>query len=330
MASWQAEVARRTFVAALKAQRFVVGEIDPEGPEHELEAVALKLREQMEQFARYTPVPKAVEVTEVDEPTSAEWVVAPDRAEADRVVLHLHGGGYMMGSPRTHRGMAAALSRVARARVVVPDYRLAPEHPHPAALDDAVAWYRRLLDDGVDPARLAVTGDSAGGGLAVSLLLELRQEGLPLPACYVGLSPWTDLAGTGETMVSHAGRDPWLRAELVTPAARRYAGQVALDDPRVSPLYGDLTGLPPMLVHAGTEEILLDDARRLVERARAAGVDASLGVFEGMWHVFQAFPGLPESRAALREIGAFIRRHTSGAIESRTEDVPAEDPSTAA
>ncbi len=312
MASWQAEAAKRTFVAALKAQRFLVGEIDPEGPEQELEAFALKLREQMEQVARYTPVPKAVEVTRVDDgPVPAERVRS-DRAEDGRVVLHLHGGGYMMGSPRTHRGMAAALSRVAHAEVVVPDYRLAPEHRHPAALEDALAWYRRLLDQGVDPARLAVSGDSAGGGLGVALLLEARDEGLPLPACYVGMSPWVDLAGTGESMTVRAARDPWLRADLVPTAARGYAGETALDDARISPLYGDLAGLPPMLVHAGTEEILFDDARRLVERARAAGVDASLGVFEGMWHVFHAFPGLPESRAALREIGAFIRRHTGG------------------
>lgn len=320
MPSWQAEVAKRTFVAVLKAQRYVVGEIDPDGPEQELEAFALKLRDQMEQMTRFTPLPKTVTYTEVDGPVPAEWV-ASERSDHDRVILHLHGGGYMMGSPRTHRGMAATLARVAHARVVVPDYRLAPEHAFPAALEDALAWYRHLLDDGVDPAAMAVTGDSAGGGLAVSLLIAARDEGLPLPACYVGMSPWTDLAGTGESMVTMAARDPWLRADMVPPAARAYAGEHALDHPGVSPLYADLTGLPPMLVHSGTEEILFDDGRRLVERARAAGVTADLGVFEGMWHVFQAFPGLPESRRALREIGAFIRRHTTVA-----ETPPAEDP----
>jgi monoterpene epsilon-lactone hydrolase len=308
--SWQAKVVKRAFIAALDAQRYFSGDVDPEGPEDEIEAFALRLREQVERLASLAPVPRTIEVVEADAPTPAEWVRS-ERAEHDRVVLHLHGGGYVMCSPRTHRGMAAALSRSARAQVVVPEYRLAPEHPFPAALQDAVAWYRHLLDQGVDPARLAVTGDSAGGGLAVALLLEAKDEGLPLPACYVGISPWTDLAGTGDSMTTMDGRDPWLRAALVPPAARSYAGEHPLDHPRVSPLYGDLAGLPPMLVHAGTEEILFDDGRRLVERARAAGVDASFGVFDGLWHVFHAFPGLPETRRALREIGAYIRRHTS-------------------
>jgi monoterpene epsilon-lactone hydrolase len=316
MASWQAELVKRSFVAGLKAQRLLVGEVDPDGPEDELEALALKLREQMEQAARVLRVPASVEVTQIDAPTAGERVRS-DRAEDGRVVLHLHGGAYLMGSPRTHRGMAAALSRVAHAEVLVPDYRLAPEHLFPAALEDAMAWYRHLLDRGVEPARLAVTGDSAGGGLAVALMVEARDAGLPLPACYAGMSPWTDLAGTGDSMTTHASRDPWLRAELVGPTARSYAGEHPLEHPGISPLYADLAGLPPMLVHAGTEEILYDDGRRLVERARAAGVDASFGVFTGLWHVFQAFPGLPESRNALREIGAFVRRHTSPPLADR-------------
>ncbi|MBW3657308.1 MAG: alpha/beta hydrolase [Actinobacteria bacterium] len=310
MASWQAEVVKRSFVAGLKAQRFLVGDIDPEAPEEDMEAFALKLREQMELATAYVPRGRDITVREVDEPTPAEWVRS-ERAQEDRVILHLHGGAYLMGSPRTHRGMASALSRVARARVVVPDYRLAPEHRFPAALEDSMAWYRHLLDQGVDPSRFAVSGDSAGGGLAVAVMLEAKREGLPLPACYVGMSPWTDLAGTGRSMTERASRDPWLRSDLVPTAARGYAGDHPLDDPRISPLYGDLAGLPPMLVHAGTEEILWDDGRRLVERAREAGVDASFGSFEGMWHVFQAFPGLPETRSALREIGAFVRRHTT-------------------
>lgn len=316
MASWQAEVVRRSFVAGLKAQRFLLGDIDPEGPEEEMEAFALKLREQLEAATAYVPRGRDISVRTVDDPLPAEWVRS-ERAEEDRVILHLHGGAYLMGSPQTHRGMASALSRVAHARVVVPAYRLAPEHRFPAALEDSMVWYRHLLDTGVDPSRLAVTGDSAGGGLGVAVLLEAKREGLPLPACYVGMSPWTDLAGTGDSMVTMADRDPWLRADLVPMAARGYAGEHDLEDPRISPLYGDLTGLPPMLVHAGTEEILWDDGRRLVERARAAGVDASFGSFEGMWHVFQAFPGLPETRRALREIGAFVRRHTAADAAAR-------------
>lgn len=317
MPSLRARIVKRGFVAALKLQRRAGGGTpDPEGPEEELERYALRLRDQMEQFASIAPTPRWAEARSAgDAPVPTDWVES-ERAEHERVILHLHGGAYLMGSARTHRGMAAVLSRVGRARVALPDYRLAPEHRFPAALDDAVATYRWLLDrHGVDPARLAVTGDSAGGGLALSLLVRLRDEGVPLPACYVGMSPWTDLAGTGDSMTAMNGVDPWLRADLVLPAARGYVGPDGdLSHPLVSPLYADLDDLPPMLVHSGTEEILYDDGRRLVECARAAGVDASFAAFEGLWHVFQAFPGLPETRRSLREIGAFIRRHTSDAV----------------
>jgi epsilon-lactone hydrolase len=314
MPSLRARLVRRGFVAALQAQRRLLGDdITPEASEEEAEEYALKLREQFEDLAaRWSPAWIDVEPAD-GAPVPTDWVTT-ERSDPDRVVLHLHGGAYILGSPRTHRGLAAALARTARARVLLPDYRLAPEHPFPAALDDAVATYRWLVHErGVGPERVAVCGDSAGGGLALALLVRLRDEGTPLPACYVGLSPWTDLAGTGASMRDNAARDPWLRAELTPLAAVAYAGERSLEDPLVSPLYADLTGLPPMLVHAGDHEILLDDARRTVERAREAGVTADLGVFHGLWHVFQAFPGIPESRWSLREIGAFIRRHTGAA-----------------
>jgi monoterpene epsilon-lactone hydrolase len=311
--SLRSRIVRRGLVTALRVLRGSGGGLpDPEGPAEELEAYALKLREQMEQMGSRLPLPRTARWEACELPgVLGEWV-HDERGEDDRVILHLHGGAYAMGSPRTHRGLAATLARTARAAVLLPEYRLAPEHVFPAALDDAVTAYRWLVEKhGTDPARIAVTGDSAGGGLAVSLLVRLRDEGLPLPACYVGMSPWTDLAGTGGSMTELDGVDPWLSAALVVPAARAYAGETALDDPLVSPVYADLTGLPPMLVHVGADEILRDDAVRLVERARAAGVDASVGVYEGLWHVFHAFPGFPESRDALREIGAFVRRHTS-------------------
>lgn len=327
MVSWQSKVARKVFVAALQAQRFSASDgvaIGPDLSQDKLERYALRLRDQMEQLGSYAPLPGWAQVEECDAPVRGDWVVS-ERSEHDRVVLHLHGGGYCMGSPRTHRGIAAALARVARARVFLPDYRLAPEDPFPAALDDAVAAYRWLVEEeGVEPGRMAVTGDSAGGGLAVALLCEARDRGLDLPACYVGLSPWTDLAATGESMTTMDGVDPWLRADLVLPAAAAYAGSVPLEHPRVSPLYADLSGLPPMLVHAGTDEILYDDGRRLVERARDAGVDASFGAFEHMWHVFHAFPGLPETRWALREIGAFVRRHTASPTSRQTRGLDVE------
>ncbi|MDX1620477.1 MAG: alpha/beta hydrolase [Nitriliruptorales bacterium] len=317
MASWQAEVVKRLLVAGVKAQRMRVlgdgGVLTAEASEDDLERYALKLREQLERVANITPLPNWASFESADAHVPGEWVVS-ERSEDQRVILHLHGGGYFMGSPRTHRGLGAALARTARARVFLPDYRLAPEHRFPAALEDAVHAYRWLLDEaGADPEGIAVSGDSAGGGLAVSLLLEIKREELPMPACYVGMSPWTDLAGTGDSVVARNHRDPWLEGSMIQTAGRGYAGDTPLDHPGVSPLYGDFTGLPPMLVHVGTDEVLYDDGRRLVERAREAGVQADFGPWDGMWHVFHAFPGVPESKWALREIGAFIRRHTGHA-----------------
>jgi epsilon-lactone hydrolase len=322
--SLRSQVIKHGLVTALQLLRGRGGPPDPDGPAEELEAYALRVREQMEQMGSRLPLPRrasweACEMAGV----LGEWV-RDERADDDRVVLHLHGGAYVMNSPRTHRGLGATLSRTTRAPVLLPEYRLAPEHVFPAALDDAVAAYRWVIGEhGTDPARVAVTGDSAGGGLGVALLVRLRDEGLPLPACYAGMSPWTDLAGTGASLRELDDIDPWLSARTVVPAARAYAGDTPLDDPLVSPLYADLTGLPPMLVHAGSDEILRDDAARLVERARAAGVDASVGIYEGLWHVFHAFPGFPESRDALREIGGFVRRHTEGPADVDDQAVAA-------
>jgi epsilon-lactone hydrolase len=326
--SLRARIVKNGLVSSLKVLRSRGGGVpDPMGPVEDLERYALAIRNQMEALGARRPAPRGATMYDADgAPVRGLWVV-DDRArtrpglddpirETDRVILHLHGGAYCMGSPMTHRGLGAALSRTGRAAVLLPDYRLAPEHPFPAALDDARSAYRWLTEDrGVDPDRMAVVGDSAGGGLAAALLLRLRDDGEPLPACYAGLSPWMDLAGTAPSMEELDGVDPWLSAAMVSPAARAYAGDRPLDDPLVSPLYGDLTGFPPTLVHVGSDEILRDDAIRFVHAAREHGVDASLGLFDGLWHVFQAFPGVPETRASLREIGAFVRRHTSDAHE---------------
>jgi epsilon-lactone hydrolase len=319
--SLRSQVVKHGLVAALQVLRGRGGGApDPTGPVEELEAYALRIREQMEQMGSRLPLPRTASWDACEMPgVLGEWVQDERGDGNDHVVLHLHGGAYSMGSPRTHRGLAATLSRTARAPVLLPEYRLAPEHVFPAALDDALTAYRWLVEDhGTEPERIAVTGDSAGGGLGVALLVRLRDEGLPLPGCYAGMSPWTDLAGTGPSLTEMDGTDPWLSAALIAPAARAYAGDTDLDHPWVSPLYADLAGLPPMLVHVGGDEILRDDARRLVERARTAGVDASLGLYEGLWHVFHAFPGFPESRNALREIGGFIRRHTASSDTSDT------------
>lgn len=328
--SLRARVVRRVFVLALHAMRRLGGggTPPPDAPRPELEAYALQLRDATERTLSRTPVGSDVEVVPLAGATVPGLVVAPRRlgsiptgrtaqaewlAAAPRVVVHLHGGAYILLSPNTHRGLGAAIARRADAVVILPDYRLAPEHPYPAAVDDAATTWRWLVHDlGVAPARLAVTGDSAGGGLGAALLVRLRDTGEPLPACYVGMSPWLDLAGTGPSMTELDGVDPWLSAAMNHPAAQAYAGDAPLDHPEVSPLYADLSGLPPMLLQVGGDEILRDDSVRFTARARAAGVDASYGVYPGLWHVFQAFPGLPESRDAMAEIGGFLRRHIPG------------------
>lgn len=326
--SLRAQLVRRAFVVALRAMRELGGGgmPGPDAPREELEAYGLRMRETMESVLGRVPVGRDIEVVPLPGAPVAGLLLVPRRlrppgtdavdprewlGRLDRVVVHLHGGAYVMGSARTHRGLGASLARSARAAVVLPDYRLAPEDPFPAALDDAEATWRWLTDvAGVDPWRVALTGDSAGGGLAAALLVRLLAQGVPHPACYLGWSPWLDLAGTGASVAELAEADPWLPAPMLPPAALAYAGATPLDDPEVSPLYAELAGLPPTLLQVGGDEILLDDARRFVARAREAGTDASVGVWPGMWHVFPAFGGLPESRDAIAEAGAFIRRHT--------------------
>jgi epsilon-lactone hydrolase len=241
----------------------------------------------------------------------AEWVSVPD-ADAGRAVLYLHGGGYVIGSIDTHRSLAARLSRASKARVLVIDYRLAPEHPHPAAVDDSVAAYRWMLTQGLKPARIAVAGDSAGGGLTVATLVAIRDAKLPLPGAGACLSPWVDLEGIGESMTTRAGVDPIVqKAGLLQMAAAYLAGK----DPRTplaAPLYADLSGLPPLLIQVGTAETLLDDASRLAERARKAGVTVSYEPWESMIHVWHLFaPMLDEGQQAIDRIGEFVRKQAA-------------------
>jgi acetyl esterase/lipase len=237
---------------------------------------------------------------------SGEWIT-PAGAPVG-TILYLHGGGYVLGSCVSHRGLAAQLARVCGARVFLLRYRLAPEHPFPAALEDALAAYRGLLGQGVGAERLAIAGDSAGGGLTLATLVALRDAGDALPVAGICLSPWTDLAGSGETIQANAACDIMLRPGSIPEFGDLYRGDRPATDPLVSPLYANLRGLPPLLVHVGAEEILLADSTRLAERARVAGVDVTLTVLDGMWHVWHTSVGfVPESRAALREIGEFLR-----------------------
>ncbi|HET6471451.1 MAG TPA: alpha/beta hydrolase [Pseudomonadales bacterium] len=232
------------------------------------------------------------------------------------VIFYCHGGGYFVGSPRVYRGIAARLATLTNCDVAVIDYRLAPEHVYPAAPDDALLAYRALLARAIDPASLVIAGDSAGGNLALVTLLRARDRGLPLPAAGVLLSPWTDLTGSGASMRTNERRDPMLPAHRVDDAARMYAPHHEPADPDLSPLFADFTGLPPLSIHVGSTEILLDDSRRLEKRARAHGVDATVRVWHRMPHVFPMFADfIPEGRRALREIQQFI--------DARISNVPA-------
>lgn len=242
----------------------------------------------------------------------AEIVAAPEAA-TDRWILYLHGGGYVIGSCDTHRNLAFALSRTADAQVLLLDYRLAPEHPFPAAVEDAVAAYRWLLARGARPERTAIAGDSAGGGLVVSALIVLQDDGDPKPAAGVCISPWTDMEGSGASMQGKAEVDPVIWPPVIQWFADLYLAGADPKMPLASPLHADLGGLPPLLIQVGTSECLLDDAVRLADRARAAGVEVTLEPSEGMIHVWHMFaPILSEGREAVDRAGAFVRTHTGG------------------
>ena len=222
-------------------------------------------------------------------------------------LIYLHGGAYVLSSPATHRPITVAFARRGF-RVVAPEYRLAPEHPFPAALDDAVAVYRGLLDGGVPPGRIALAGESAGGGLALSTLLRLRDLGLPAPAAAALFSPWTDLALTGATLRSNDAVDPIFHARHAVSVAAHYLGDADPYDPLASPVYADLSDLPPLLIHVGKTEILLDDSLRVADRARAAGTDVSLRVWPRVPHGWQLLASiLPEARRSVDEAAAFIK-----------------------
>lgn len=239
---------------------------------------------------------------------AVEWTSVRGGANADRTVLYFHGGGYCLGSIATHRTLVGNIARAAAARVASVEYRLAPEHPFPAAVDDAVAAYRGLLSAGKSPARIALAGDSAGGGLTVASLHALRDAGEPLPACAVCISPWLDLSCDGESMRTRAQQDPMIVPEQLRALGATYLAGASARDPLASPLFGETSGLPPILLHVGTAETLLDDSTRFAERAQTAGVDVTLDVWDEMIHVWHAFvPLLPEAERAIARIGDYLR-----------------------
>lgn len=237
-----------------------------------------------------------------------EWI-SPADAPQDKAILYFHGGGFRIGSVASHRDLIAQIVLASGCRVLAINYRLAPEHRFPAALDDALAAYGWMLGQGLAPGNVAFAGDSAGGNLVLATMLALRERALPLPVSAVLMSPWTDLAATGASYVSRAEADPIHQRPMILALARNYlGGQGDPCDPLVSPLYADLRGLPPLLIQVGDRETVLDDSVMFAEKARAAGIDVSLEVWDGMIHVFQMF-GLTEAHRAIGSIAGFLDRH---------------------
>jgi epsilon-lactone hydrolase len=276
-------------------------------------ATIAQMRRRAAAAKRLVPGPSAeTETLDVDAGgVRAERITTP-ASQQDRHVLHLHGGGFITGSPSLYRHLTWRIASAARARVLSIDYRLAPEYPFPAALDDAVTAYRWLLADGADPRRVAVIGDSAGGGLAFSLLLRLRDGGFPLPAAAVALSPWTDLTLTGPSFRLNAAADPLVNVEGAAQFVGYYVAGADPRSPYISPLYGNLTGLPPTIIQVGSDEVLRDDAVRMADRMRAAGCQVKLEIWPRMPHVWHLYvPVIPEARRAIDRIGAFVRCRTS-------------------
>ena len=269
------------------------------------------LRANVADLARRMPAaPKSVIITPAEVGgVKGEWVAAPG-ADARRVILYLHGGGYVSGTAASIRDLTWRLSEAARCQVLALDYRLAPEHPFPAAIEDVAAAYRHLLQEGFAPASIAFAGDSAGGGLVYGSLVKLRDDGAPMPAAACSFSAVTDLALTGGTLKTNNEVDPMILVEGLPPVVAWYLGSTPATTPCASPLYADLRGLPPALLQVGSTEVLLDDSRRMAERLRAAGVSADLRIWQDMPHVWQGCGSfLPEARAAIAEAGQFLDSH---------------------
>jgi monoterpene epsilon-lactone hydrolase len=267
-------------------------------------------RAAMDGFRELATLPTDVEVVEVDAGgVRAEWIT-PHRADTDRVLMYVHGGGYVIGSMETHTRLVGHLAKSAGCRALNLDYRLAPEHPHPAAVEDGVAAYRWLLDRGTESANIVIGGDSAGGGLTVAIALKLRDEGLPQPAGLVPISPWIDLEATGASMESKAEVDLLVdRDSLKLMTDMFLAGQDA-NDPLAAPLHADLTGLAPMYIQVGGDETLLDDSTRLAANAATAGLDVRLDCFPEMQHVFQMAVGnVPEADDAVARAASWMSDH---------------------
>jgi len=271
-------------------------------------------RENIERQSRFAMMPANIEVRPVSIGGMYAEKISHHQASNPGAILYLHGGGYTMGSCHTHRALAARVSAASRTPVFLINYRLAPEHPFPGALEDADCAFHYLLEQGLEASKTIIAGDSSGGGLAVALTLLLRDRQEPLPAGIVCISPWLDLTLSGETILSCAETDPLISRETSLFHAGCYVGQHDPRSPLISPVFADLSSFPPMLIQVGEHEILRSDSLRLAEKARQAGVDMTLEVWEGMWHVWHAYGGLiPEAQRAIDRIGAFVEEQLNPA-----------------
>ena len=278
-------------------------------PLHEMDPE--ELRAYIDKWAM-NGAPKGVCVEGVDDGAlKGEWQRL-ENATGDKLILYLHGGGYVFGSPKTHRPLSAALGRRTRRNVFSLDYRLAPENPAPAAVDDALACYRALLEKGYDPASISLVGDSAGGGLALAVTLAIKERAMPMPGCLVLFSPWTDLTVSGESIQANEETDAMFHAAHIIGGAARVLGGGDPAAPFVSPLFADHRGFPPTLIFVSDSEVLLDDSVRLHERMRAAGVEATLVVENELTHAWPLFIGwTPEAKVAVQRAATYIEKQSN-------------------
>jgi len=260
-------------------------------------------RLRQDKSTRFFKLPKDVMISQPDT-VGIPAILIDGQNSRGGIMLYLHGGAYAVGSTNVHREWLTRLAKACRIKVLAIDYRLAPEHPFPAALEDSLKAYHWLVSQGYDPSNLVIAGDSAGGGLAIATLLSLRDSHLPLPACAVCISPWVNLSFTREK--EHNNNDPLLNPAILSVYSRYYAGDTDATNPLISPIFADLQGLPPMLIQAGTNEILLDEIKQFNEKARLANVEIVLDCWEGLFHVFQIIPIIPETKLSLEKIADFV------------------------
>lgn len=267
-------------------------------------------RHNMAALEKIQVLPPEARIESVHEEKFSGKQVSWGRVFVNRTILYLHGGGYILGLNKPSLGFAAVLSKASECPIFALDYRLAPEDPFPAALEDALAAYHWLLEKGIRPEDIAFVGDSAGGGLALATLIALRDAREKLPAAAALICPWTDLAGTGESIQTNAACDPFFNLDSIEAnSAPLYAGEYDLRHPLISPLYAELHDLPTMLIHAAADDILLDDSTRLLTRGKAAGLEITMEIWEEMWHVWHMYAGsVPEGREATIKIGEFLKQ----------------------